>query len=128
MRSIELTTVPELVVVSAYSTQNQNVPFADLAPSSTNGWYVIGTFFLPVSMPARLEVVGLVTDSDEITMSVRVFDMVALESKLLVNIASESAQRAVSGKVTLAGNRLYQFQARALGESGNGLVQSAQLI
>lgn len=126
MRTIALTQSPQIEVISAFSAANQQVP----AVNGASGWFVIGSFYIPITSLVKLEVVGLVSDAG-LTMNVRLFDMTSAApvSGTAVDVTALVDQRVVSGRVELAGGRLYQFQAQALSASNVfGVVKSAALI
>lgn len=124
MKSFETTRSSAVEIISAYSTQNQLVSAQD----AEEAYFVIGSFFLPLNVEARLEVVGLVSSGQ--SMTVRVYDVTALAAvgNMNVTVVSESEARKVSGVISLTGGHIYQFQAQVLGVDGYGIVREAQLI
>ena len=125
MRTIDLTTTPRVEVISAYTAPNQQVPAVD----AESAWWAIGSFYVPVTARARLEVVGLLS-SDSLAMQVRLFDMTAaaVVSGTQVELDATNDQRALSGAVEVTGGHTYQFQAQVLAASGFGVVKSATLV
>lgn len=125
MRTIALTNTPQIEVVSPYSTSNQQVP----AVNADSAWLVVGSFYIPITMLARLEAIGLVV-APATRMSIRLFDMGGAEpvQGTVFNIDTSVDSRGVSGRVELRGGRIYQFQAQVLGLDGFGLLKSACLV
>lgn len=105
-------------VVAAFNAAHRHI----LAVSSEPGWYVLGTFFLPQSCQATLEIQGCVSDPS-LTLKARLFDMSTAQgvSGCLVSGNPLTVTRMRSGLVNLTGARSYQVQAECLGGVDDGL-------
>lgn len=125
MQSIATTTGARVEVISAYAATNQTVDAVD----EVSAWNVIGSFYLPLTTSARVELVGLVSGAP-LVLSMRLFDLTAAApvSGTTVAVDGTAEERAVSGTVQLQGGRIYQFQAEVLGASGFGVVKNATLV
>lgn len=92
------------------------------AVAATPGWVVIGAFFLPFSVSARLDIIGFVSDV-ALTLRARLFDMTAAAA--VPGAVAETTElqdaRALSGIVALEGNRIYQIQIECTGDEGDGM-------
>lgn len=125
-QTIGLTTENQVEVISAYTATNQQLR----SVATTPGWYVVGSFYLPISSPARLEAIGLVSAAG-ITLRVRLFDLVAcapVDNSTVEIVAMKIDTRVVSESIDLIGKRLYQIQAEVVGAEGFGVVAAATLI
>jgi hypothetical protein len=123
--SIGLSAGTTVEIISAYTATNQQLPAVPAEP----GWYVVGTFYLPISARARLEIIGSVSDAG-LTLRGRIFDMTdgAEISGSHAETSSVLDDRETSGFVDLTGGRVYQIQAEVIGPSGFGCVKSATLF
>lgn len=103
-------------VIAAYSAPHTAV----LAVASAPGWYVVGAFYLPKAVRARLDAMITISSSG-LTCTVRLYDMhaKAAVSGATVSTTSQALERKLSGMVTLPGNRLYQIQAQCIGTVGD---------
>jgi hypothetical protein len=112
--------------VFAYSSGRSD-PIPGVA--ATPGWQVIGAFFFPFTFDVRLDVIALVSDPS-LTVRVRLFDMTTAEpvSGATAQTTSQTSARALSGVVSLQGNRVYEIQAECTGAAGDdffAIVQNA---
>ena len=98
-------------VVAAYSAPQTMIP----AVAATPGWYVVGSFFLPLTVTARLDAI-LQVSAAGVTANVRLFDMTDLApvTGAAVSSTSTAQERKLSPVFSLTGNRRYQIQAEAL--------------
>ncbi len=123
-----LTTANSADVVAAYSAPKTVIT----AVASGTGWNVIGEFYLPLTVTAQLDVVGLVSDAD-LTMTARLWsvaDKAAVTTLGTVATSSTSAVRLLSARNSLTGDRRYQIQAQVVGSSGLdqfGVVETATI-
>lgn len=125
MRTIALTTTVQAEVISTFAAPASQID----AVAEEPGWYVVGSFFLPVTATAKLEAIGSVSE-EGLVMSVRLFDVedAAPVDSTTVEISSNETTRATSSAVELTGGRQYQVHAQVIGESGFGNFQTATLI
>jgi len=115
-------------VVAAYAAAAQNVPAVEEEP----GWYQIGAFYLPKTVPARLEVIACVSDASLVGYC-RLYDVedgepVAASVVRFTTLAV--GQRAFSSPCELTGNRVYLMQMQVVGDVGEeffGFLQTASL-
>lgn len=109
-----LTPAPSTEVVTAYAAPPFLVPAVEESP----GWHVIGAFSLPLSVNARVHVLGCVSDED-LTLRVRLYCItegsVGIVSGSTVTITSTTPVEQHSGVVGLTGGRDYQYQAECTG-------------
>jgi hypothetical protein len=111
MLSFGLEKANTVEVIAAYSAPQTVVP----AVSASPGWHVIGTFFLPKTVRARLDALIQVSQ-DGVTARVRLFDLQTLAPVSGVQVQSTSTlpERKLSPLAELTGNRRYQIQAEAV--------------
>jgi hypothetical protein len=117
-------------VVSAYAASLQSVPAVVSAP----GWFVVGSFFLPLSVQARLEAIAAVS-APGLTGTLRLYDpspgVDAPVSGSDVQFTTEDHARVLGGAVTLQGNRTYRLQMQVVGATGFdkfGSLHTASLV
>lgn len=108
-RSFGNTSQEEVSLVADPAPTTRTIPGASVA----DVWWVIGSFFLPKSVQARMDAI-LSVSIGTLTVQVRLFD---LEDNVVVSgsIASTSQlapTRAQSGIIELTGGRNYQIQAQ----------------
>ena len=98
-------------VIAAWTVPRKNVT---AAPSASAVWTSLGSYDLPRTTDAMLDVVGLVSHTDT-TLEVRLWDEV---TKAAINTLLSFTERVPTRKLgtilTLQGGRLYQVQARAI--------------
>ena len=126
MRTLGVNGDPTVEVISAYAAAMAQIPVVPATP----GWYVVGAFYLPISVRAKLEAIGLVSVAGS-ELHVRLVDAATATpvSGSDVTITSSTVDvRAVSGAVDLEGGKVYQFQAEAIGASGVGNMKAATLL
>lgn len=119
---------PLVEIISGYASAQEDL----LAVAATPGWHVVGAFFLKVTTPVRLQVVGSVSHPS-LALRSRVFDLAdaAPVSGSEVSLVSLVDARAISGSFTLQGGRVYQFQSEAVGSEGAdrfGTVKVAEMV
>lgn len=127
MLSFGLEKASSVEVVAAYSAPQTVVP----AVSATPGWHVIGTFFLPKTVTARLDALIQVSKAD-LVVRVRLFDLHTLSpvSGFTSSTGSLLPVRALSPVAELTGNRRYQIQAECIGTPADdafGVVSTASI-
>lgn len=126
MQTIGLGQNTQVEIISAYAATNQQLDAVAVAPA----WAPIGGFYMPATARVQLELIGLVSDTDNV-ISVQLFDVAAAEyvsgSETLA-LSADVTSRSVSGAFELAGGRVYEMHAQVIGPSGFGIVRSAQLI
>jgi len=112
MLSFGLETASSADVVAAYSAPQTVIP----AVATTPGWYVVGHFYLPKSVRARLDMIMQVSGAG-LSVNARLFDMQALAPVTSAACSSTSltAERKLSPPVNLTGNRRYQIQVECIG-------------
>jgi hypothetical protein len=103
-------------VVAAYSAPKKQIP----AVATTPGWRVVGSFFLPRTVKARLDMIASVSASG-LTCRARLLDLAtnAPVSGSTATTTSQTPARALSGIVSLTGNRSYQIQVECTGATGD---------
>jgi hypothetical protein len=124
-RGFGLTSTPEIEVLAAYAAPQDTVA----AVAESPGWYVVGAFRLESTAFLRLELIGLVSHAS-LTMRARLFDLeaVAEVASMQASLNSLVDTRALSARVELTGNRIYQIQVEVTGSAGAdrfGVVRSA---
>lgn len=103
-------------VVAAWVVPPSNVQAVAVSP----GWCSLGSYYLPRSCMARLDVVHFVTDSG-LTSRVRLFDQTA--GTVVSGSTSSTAlapERTLGGIVELTGGHVYQVQAECTGSNISG--------
>jgi hypothetical protein len=115
MKGIGLTSKPGIEVLSAYSTSQDDIE----SVAATPGWQVVGAFYLPSALDVHLEMHGSVS-AGGLTMRAQFFDLLlnAPVAGAYAIITSTTDIRALSGLVTLLGNRSYQIQVEVTGATG----------
>jgi hypothetical protein len=118
----------KLEVITAFAAAQQSIPAVEEAP----GWYVVGSFWLPKSCQARLDVAGSVS-AEGLALTLRLFDVAeaaAVSGSTASTQAITPSTRFLSGKLDLPGQRMYQIQAQCVGAVGDdkfGIVNTASL-
>lgn len=130
LKGYGLTTEIETEIVSAYAAALQHVPAVTAAP----GWFAVGSFFLPKSVQARLEIIGGLS-AVGLVGAARLYDPTpgvdAPVSGSDVAITGTDAARYLSGAASLVGGRVYTVQVQVTGATGGdkfGTVQTASLV
>jgi hypothetical protein len=130
MQGLAVTTEQIIEILSVYATAEQYLE----AVAATPGWYVIGGFPMPATADLRLDVIGSVSDDSALQLRVRLYcvtpGQLGVVSGSEATLNSETDVQAYSGKITLTGGRLYQFQAEVTGAAGAnyfGAVRRATL-
>ncbi len=115
-----LETADTLEVIAAYSGPRTVIPAIAGDPSSVSGWYVVGSFYLPRSCDARLDIIAVVSNPLLISRS-RLFDMSTLaEVSGSRAIASPILPvRLLSGVCSLVGTHMYQIQSDCVLPTGS---------
>lgn len=119
-------------VIAAYAAPQTLVP----AVSATPGWRVLGAFFLPKTVVARIDTLMMVSD-DSLTCRVRLYDAtpgaIAAASRVVPGTASTQSTTTVHAygpRVTLTGGHTYELQCEVTGDEGNeffGVVPTATI-
>jgi hypothetical protein len=116
-------------IVCAYAASRQSVPAVLAAP----GWFVVGSFYLPKTVKARLDVIAGLSALG-LTGTARLYDPAtgvdAPVSGSDVSITNLDSARALGGVVTLTGNKVYLIQVQVVGATGGdkfGTVYTAAL-
>jgi hypothetical protein len=127
-----LETAASIEVIAAYAAPQTLVP----AVNATPGWRVLGAFYLPKTVVARLDAMMMVSD-DSLTCRVRLYDATpgamtpsARVIQGTVSTQSTTSVRALGPKVTLTGGHLYQIQCEVTGDEGDeffGVVPTATI-
>lgn len=125
-QTIGLTPEPQIEIISCYAATNQQIE----AVSATPGWFVVGAFYLNVSVDTgRLQIIGAVSDTDN-DLNARLFDLttgqVVANSAVKIEEMIDTVDH--SGVVSLVGGHLYQIQAEVIGPSGFGVLKTATLV
>jgi hypothetical protein len=114
---------PSIEILAAGTSSQDDIE----SVAATPGWQVIYSFYLPTTVPLRLEMHGAVSVAG-LTMRARFFDLadnVPLTDSYAV-ITDTNDTRATSGLMTLQGLRSYQIQVEVTGADGGfGTVRGA---
>ncbi len=127
MQTLALTTEGQVEIISAYAAAQKTID----AVVSTPGWEAVGAFFMPVSSPAKLEVIGLVSGAG-LVLRARLYDVTA-DAAVSGSVASIAGAlvdtRAVSGEIDLTGGRVYRMEVEVTGAAdGDGTARSVSLV
>jgi hypothetical protein len=116
-------------IVCAYAASLSQVPAVLAAP----GWFVVGSFYLPKTVKARLDVIAALSAAG-LTGTARLYDPTpgvdAPVSGSDVSFTAQDSTRVLGGVVTLTGNKVYLIQAQVTGATGGdkyGTIYTAAL-
>lgn len=124
------TDVVDTEIVAAYAAANQRVPGVATAP----GWTSIGSFFLPKTVKARLDVIAISSDP-ALAVTARLYDPATGIPVSGSNASAASLTgvdtRLLGGVIQLAGNQLWGIEVQAVGATGDtkyAVVRTAGLV
>lgn len=106
------------------------VPYSVVASAASPPWVCLGQYYLPATVLAKLDVVGMVSASG-LTLSVRLWDTTTNQPvNGAVSTTSQAPVRMLGTQVELIGGRIYQVHARCVGTAGDtrfGIVSTATI-
>jgi hypothetical protein len=124
------TDVVDTEIVAAYAAANQRVPGVAAAP----GWTSIGSFFLPKTVKARLDVIAISSDP-ALAVTARLYDPATGIPVSGSNASAASLTgvdtRLLGGVISLAGNQVWGIEVQAVGSAATSsfvTVRTAGLV
>jgi hypothetical protein len=116
-------------IVCAYAATRQTVPAVLAAP----GWFLVGSFYLPLTVKGRLEVIAGLSAAG-LTGTARLYDPApGVDAPVAGSDVSFTAQdltRVLGGVVQLTGAKVYWILAQVVGAAGAdkfGIVSTSSL-